>query len=140
MFQPAAASFPYLCTLLLGISLSAVATAAEETPLVIPEEASAIRQSLSNGWSAERAGQVKVGEALSNYRKAAIYGSSEGYYRAGKVLLSRNSKEGNGVCLLQVAAQLGHRKATELLSSMASRKGDAAVKCNDSNMRINQQA
>lgn len=124
------------------LALAPFASQAQEAvPLVLPDEAAAIRQSLNNGWSAESAGSKRSGDAWKSYRKAALYGSNEGYYRAGKVLLSRGKEQANnGVCLLQVASQLGHRKATETLSSLSARKGEAAVKCNDATMRMTQES
>lgn len=116
---------------------SGLAVAGDATPLVMRDEAQAIRQSLSNGWSAETAANVRADDALKNYRKAALYGSSEGYYRAARLSLSARSadRRASGVCLLQVASQLGHAQAGEMVATLARQQPQAMRRCNDTALR-----
>ena len=92
-------------------------------PPVTSEEAPRVRAALEQAWAAESdqgyAQDIRL--ALVLYCHAGISGSSEGYYRIGRIFLEAPpdiKDETKARSYLAVAAQLGHERAAILLGEV----------------------
>lgn len=109
---------------LLILLLAAATCRAQEAPQ-FEEEAPRVRALLEQAWSAESGKGYMLDPqlALALYCHAGLSGSSEGFFRLGRLLIQgpsdlRNVAKGRGY--LALASQLGHQLANEMLGDTAA--------------------
>jgi TPR repeat protein len=101
------------------MSTAGAAQASLQEPLLFDGDAPQVKALLKKAWAAE-SGKVNSPDPESAYllyRKAAAFGSTEGYYRAALIQISADDHTArrNGLCLLGIASRLGHAQAANLL-------------------------